>query len=247
MLVLNNIFSWISVNSTIISLFATLTLVFITGVYVYFTKKILDSAVRQSNLISNPVIGIQIKSMEIGVTWSNNRRMLGIKPQLINLGNAPAINVLVDAEILLEYSNILGEKVIPARFEPGIISFIRPGEEINDKSVYLEFGNTSVASLLDDFREQHRLNVYRVNTDPTVKPYEASKLRICLFYMNNLGQYFESNYETFLRLDDIPNDDETAELLNAPRLSKFYAGPIYKNEMDKKISNRKNKRELSGW
>jgi len=232
-----------------VQLAANLVLVIITGIYVYLTKRILDSTIRQSKLVSNPVVGIRLGHMWIFEVYGPSRRNLSIGLNLTNVGNAPAIEVLVDAEIILQYSNIQGEKVIPGRFEPSSIPFIRPGEEITEDSRYNpNFGNTCIRHLLDDFRECHRLNMHRIETDPAKEPYNASMLRVCVYYRNNLGQYFESTYETYLHLGQIPEDDEATELaeIYVPT-PKFYAGPISKKEMGNDISSRNSKRDLCGW
>jgi len=249
-----DVLNWLQANESVVSLAATIVLVIITGIYVYLTKKILDSTVRQSKLFSNPVIGIRLGHMRISKVYGPSRRNLGIGLVLTNVGNAPAIEVLVDAEIILQYSNIRGEKVIPARFEPSSIPFIRPGEEIPEDSIHNpNFGNTCITHLLDDFRECNRLNIHRIETDPTKEPYNASRLRVCVYYRNNLGQYFESSYETYLHIGEIPEekipeDDETAELpqIYVPR-PKFHAGPISKEKMYKDIPFRNSKRDLCGW
>ncbi|GAG59067.1 unnamed protein product [marine sediment metagenome] len=123
MLVLN----WLGINGSILSLLVTIILVIITGVYVYFTKRILDSSIRQLNLLPNPVIGIRIEHMTVGKVFGPSRRNFSIGLSLTNVSNAPAIEVLIDAELTLQYSNIKGEKVIPVRFEPNSVPFIRQG------------------------------------------------------------------------------------------------------------------------
>lgn len=239
---------WLQANASIISLISTLTLVIVNILYVYLTKKALNVAIRQSNLVYNPVVGIRLCKMGISKMYGPSRRNLSIGLRLTNVGNAPAIDVLVDAEIILQYSNIQGEKVIPARFEPASIPFIRPGEEITDRSIFPDFGNTCVTHLLDDFRECHRLNTLRIETDPTREPYNASMLRVCVYYRNSLEQYFESVYETYLHLEKIPKENESAEVtqIYIPR-PKFHTRPILKAEMDKKMAERDAKRDLCGW
>jgi len=162
---------------------------------------------------------------------------------------------LVDAEIILQHLDIHGEKVIPARFEPSSISFICPGEEISENHSHDPgFGNTCIKYLLDDFRKCYRLNIHRIDTEPTKDPYTASRLKVCVYYRNNLGQYFESRYETYLNIIKITEgkileDNETAELsqIYIPTRSKFYAYPISKEEINKSISFRNSKRDLCGW
>lgn len=249
-----DVLNWLQTNGSVVSLAATIVLVIITGIYVYLTKRMLDSTIRQSKLVSNPVIGIRLGHMTISKVYGPSRRNLAIGLNLTNIGNAPAIEVFVDAEIILQYSNIQGEKVIPARFEPSSIPFIRPGEEILEYPSHNPgFGNTCITHLLDDFREYHRLNIHRIETDPTKEAYNASRLRVYVYYRNNLGQYFESTYETYLHIGKtpevkIPEDDETAELsqIYVPR-PEFHTGPISKEKMDKDISFRNSKRDLCGW
>ena len=248
-----SIIEWINTNATIISLITTITLVIITAVYVFFTKRILDTSVQQSKLAYNPVIGINLDSMIISEVFGPDRRNMNINLELTNVGNAPAIEVIVDAEITFTYSNIQGEKTIPARFEPENIPFIRPNEELDQSSCSSNFGNTLITHLFDDFREANRLNIHRIKTDPTQESYNASCLKIIIYYRNNIGQYFESNYETYLHLEstndnEFPKDNESAELkqIYIPR-PKFHTSPISKEKMDKEISVRNSKRELCGW
>ena len=44
-----------------------------------------------------------------------------VELELTNVGNAPAIELMLDSEVELRYSNINNENLIPARFEPNII------------------------------------------------------------------------------------------------------------------------------
>ena len=245
---------WIRINEPIISLASSIMLIAVTGIYVYLTYGILGTTIRQSNLTSNPVIGIRLGKMTISEVWGNGRRSLNIGLNLANIGNAPAINVLVDGEIILQHSNIQGEMIIPARFEPGNMPFIRYGEDLAEGPSHdLSFGNTCITHLLDDFRECHRLNLHRIETDPTRKSHTASMLRVCIYYQNNLGQFFESIYETYLHIGkipegSIPENDETGTLsqIYIPR-PKYSAGPIPRDEVDKRIAERNGKRHLCGW
>lgn len=253
--------NWLQVYGSVLSLIASIILVLVTGIYVYFTKRILDSTIRQSNLVSNPVIGIKVGEMHISEVFGPSRRNLSIGLNLINVGNAPAIDVLVDSEIVFSYTNINGENTIPARFEPYSIPFIRPGEEISEENFHNpSFGNQYIIHLFDDERECNRLNINRIETNPEKESYNSSLLRVCLYYKNNLGQHFESTYETHFRVGDHikkagdpldfipPKDNESCQLheINVPR-SKFHSGPIKEKIMNRNIKRRNLKRNLCGW
>ncbi len=243
-----DVWNWLQVNGPILSLLATMLLVLITAIYVYLTKKILDSTISQSKLIYSPVIGIRLGTIGISQVFGPSRRNLNVDLSLTNVGNAPAIEILVDGEILLQYTNIEGEKMIPSRFEPIIIPFITPGEEIKNDMHGLNFGNKCIKYLLDDFRECHRLNIQRIKTDPTKEAYSSSKLRIIIYYRNNIGQYFETTAEAYLHAKEIPEQDDTnaLPLIHGPILE-FHAGPISRKEIDNCISSRNKKRYLCGW
>jgi hypothetical protein len=216
---------------------------------VYYSKKTLDDVIRQSNLSQNPVVGIRIKSMGVSKVFGPSRRQLSVDLVLANIGNAPAIEILVDAEIELQYSNIEGEKIIPDRIKPRSVPFIRPGEEVaKNPFISPNFGNDCVTHLFDDFRECTRLNILRIDTDPTREPYKTPKLTIIAYYANNVGQYFNSRYETHCDLQKIPEDNKTATLTQVfiPR-PKFHSGPTTKEQMNREISERDQKRKLCGW
>jgi hypothetical protein len=241
--------TWLQTNAALISLITTIVLVIITAVYVYLTKKILDTSVRQSNLIPNPVIGIRLGNIKVGAVYGPSRRSLSVKLNLINIGNAPGIELLVDGEFVLHYTDINGEKQIPARFEPRFISYLRPGEEMLEvSSPSLSFGNNCIKYLFADFRECKRLNMKRIETDPTRRPYKSSIIKIYVYYRNNLGQYFESTYMTHLKLEELPEDNQSIEIkqIYFPN-PEFHSAPTAKKLINKNISYRNTKRYLSGW
>jgi len=222
-----------------------MVLVIVTTIYVYVTKRILDETRKQSTLSYNPVLGVKLESVHVGQVFGPQRRQMGAEFTLLNIGNAPAVNILCDAEVVLKYSNIDKETEIPSRHEPTVIPFIQPGEAVKDFN-YPNFGNTCVTHVLDDFRECSRLNKLRLEKDPTQEAYHATKLRIYAYYRNTLNQYFESIYEVQMGCDEIPQHDEIKELHLYPD-PHFHSGPTTKKEMDERISLRNSKRNLCGW
>ena len=177
---------------------------------------------------------------------------MSVAVELLNVGNAPAIEVLVDAEIELRYSKINGENKIPARFEPEMIPFIRPGDTVTEASP--NFGNSLITHFFDDVRESSRLNIHRIETDATQESYKTSKLKVVAYYRNSLGQYFVSYYESEICIwskldeDGIPKDNETGEVsqVYVPR-PVFHAGIADEVLSKEEIEQRNAKRELSGW
>lgn len=230
----------------------TIVLVVVTAFYAYWTKGILKATVDQSKLSLNPVIGIGVKEMTISEVFGPNRRNMLVDIELTNVGNAPAIEVLVDAEIELRYSNINGEKIIPARFEPAMIPFIEPGKRAGDIS--LCFGSKFITHFFDDVRESNRLNLHRIETNPTRDAYKTSRLTVYVYCRNSLGQNYRSHFETEISIwssidkDPIPKDDETAKvsMTYIPRPI-FHAGIVDEHVSILEIMERNKLRKYCGW
>lgn len=244
-------------NSGAVTTLATITLAIITAFYAYWTRGILKATSRQSRLSLNPVIGIGVKKITIGATFGRQRRNMAVDLLLTNVGNAPAISVQVDGEIILRHSRIDNHKVIPMRFETDLIPFIKSGDEFSGLS--LSFGNDLITHFFDDVREAHRLNLHRIATDPTRESHNASRLRIIVYYKNSLGQHFKSIYEIEIDIiviakageklsDGIPNDDESVEvrMIYVPRPS-FHSTVFEETSAKIEIDQRNRMRDLCGW
>ena len=245
-------FDWIQLYSAGINAITTVLLAFITAYYAYLTRNILLATQKQSKLSLDPVIGIRITKGGISEVFGEDRRNMSFALELVNVGNAPAIEVRVDAEIIYRHTNIKGYHAVPARFEPSIIPFLRPGE-IND-DCHPNFGNASIFHFFDDVRESLRLNWLRIDTDPTKESYNASRLRVICYYRNSLSQCFKSYYETEIDLEDegrsdpIPKDDEVKEVSMPPFPRPiFHAEPIERAAIDGELSKRNSIRQLSGY
>lgn len=246
-------FDWIESYSASINVLATIVLVSVTGYYAFLTRRILLATEQQSKLSLDPVVGIKVTNIGISKTYGPNRRNMGVELELVNVGNAPAIEVLVDAEINFRHTNVDGNKTVPIRFEPDVVPFLRPGEANIDR--HLSFGNKAIIHFFDDVRESLRLNWHRIDTDPTKESFDASRLRVICYYRNSLGQCFKSTYETEIDLEDednprdpIPDDNQTKDV-SMPLLPRpiFHAEPISATQMDLEIDGRNGLRRLSGW
>lgn len=245
-------FNWIGANAASINVIATVVLVSVTAFYAYLTWRILRATEVQSKLSLDPVVGIKVVKGGISEVFGPDRRNMSFELELVNVGNAPAIEVRVDAEVAFRHTSIKGNKTVPARFEPDVIPFIRPGEKNTD--CHPNFGDKAVIHFFDDVRESLRLNWHRIDTDPSKESFDASRLRVICYYRNSLSQCFRSYYETEIDLwgddpkDPIPGDNETKEV-SMPALPRpvFHAEPITNELMESELSTRNENRRLSGW
>ena len=235
-----------------LSFLATLVLVAITAYYAYVTKGILEATANQARLAQSPVVGINLVAVHISEVFGQDRRNMSVSLDVANVGNAPAIELLVDAEIDLQHSDINGLKTIPARFTPEMIAYLRPGENSDKPSP--NFGNTTIAHFFDDVRESNRLNLHRIKTDPTRDSYRASRLRVVVYYRNVLGQYFKSVLETDISLwepgsdNEIPPDDQQCEVhFKVLGRERFHAGTASAEQVSQELELRSQNRFHSGW
>jgi hypothetical protein len=243
---------------SIANLVLTAILAALTATYVVLTRRLLKTAVRQSRLASNPVVGVRVKKIFIGEKFGPGRQDLGVDYELINLTDAPAIAVTVDGEIILKHSAVKGETRIPQRFDPEFVPFLRPNETLSDELGHrsLSFGNKCVDATLDDLRENERRNFERIEADPSQEPFLGPRLRIVVRYSNNLGQHFQSEWEAYLSVWNkeqgggfkMPDRRENIEItpLNIPR-PKFRASPETDAEMIAAMRAFEKRRDLSGW
>lgn len=247
----------------------TIILVLITGYYAIVTNHLVKNSREQILMQYVPVLGVKIKKIEIGGEFGPGRRQLHIDMEITNIGNAPAINVLLDAEIQLQYSNIDNNNIIPSRFEPESIPFILSGNSVknSDNEERLNyftpgFGNSLVYALLEDFKENERLNLERKENNILVE-YKKPKLSLFLYYQNSLSEFFKSTWEVFIDLEKIsipqpdgrtylspkyPEKNESVKIheLNIPRPI-FSTIHISKENIIDEIEKRNLKRDLSGW
>jgi len=232
--------------------FTSVILVVITGFYAHLTRGILIATANQSRLSLIPVIGIKITKIGISEVFGPGRRNMSVALELTNVGNAPAIEVLIDAEVELRYSKINNESVIPARHDPYAIPFIQPGQIATEANP--NFGNVLVTHFFDDVRESVRLNMHRIETDPRRDSYKTSRLNIFVYYRNSLGRCFKSIYSTEIGIftqigaDPIPKEYEKSNVsqIFLPRPT-FHAGIDSKITFEQDLDRRARKRKISGW
>lgn len=259
-----NVVEWFNANQGFILCLSNFILIAVTLTYVILTNKILRTADKQFKVASNPIIGLKIKKMHIGKVYGPKRRTLTISLDIQNIGNSPAMDIQIDGELILSHTSIDGQKTIPAYGEPRRLPFLTVGEkEVNDFETDVHFGNKAIIYLFDDFRENSRLNMHRIETDPTMESYKAAKVRIIVYYNNNLGQLFQSVYDThvdmgmdiknekdkvIIKNKDVPRDDEELELNHHPIVRPvFYSKLLTTSELDSEMRERNIHRDLSGW
>lgn len=217
----------------------------------YYAKKAVQVAKEQLKLISNPVIGIEVNNIDISKVYAGKyrRRNMRAEVEITNIGGDPAIEVLIDGEIELEYSNIKGETIIPARFPPSQKSFLISGDKVSGNEIVLDFGNVFVEHFFESSKVMCELNQQRIRNTPWKDAYQTAKLIVYVYYSNNVGQYFKSQYVIYIYLEGkIPNKNEEGKVgkVYIPRPI-FSNTVISKRSMESEIEARDKKRCLCGW
>jgi hypothetical protein len=241
--------NWINVGVTTV-------LVSITAYYTYYTKILVNNTERQIRLSQNPVIGIKIHGFYICPEQDNGRRELSIPYSLENIGTHPAIEIFVDSEIELPKGNISGEKIIPARFEPDFIPYLKPNMTIPSEKDRLSqnYGNKLIHQLLVDYIGEDYKNFHPHLGSPRLwmDDEDLRKIKACItfyvYYRNSFSQYFESVLKVYVHVyKNSKNMDEYLMYqLNLTGQS-FNSNPILKEKMENDIKCRNQKRTLCGW
>jgi hypothetical protein len=241
-----DILEWVNTYSGALTFFATLILVIITAVYVKFTQSMMDSAKAQFISQQNPVIGIKVNDMYLGCI-SESYLQFNIDFTLTNLGNAPALEVLIDSEIKSNFFHFKGENVIPSRWV-STIPFIRVGEELySDPQVknapfFSQSFNSDVFEIMDKgFKKEQKLNQKRIekNHEPE---YRSNIFLIDVYCKNSFNHFFKSHFETYLILGEkFPDYIEVKPYFEPAQ--KFYSRPISEDDFKEETASRKLKRE----
>jgi len=208
-------------------------------------------------LSQNPVIGIKIHRFDICPEEANGRRELSIPYSLENIGNHPAIEIFVDSEIALPKGNIDGESIIPARFEPDFIPYLKPNIIYPPRKGFLSqnYGNKFINQLLIDYLGEK----YKIFEPPTSPRFAIlmddedlrkvkANITFYAYYRNSFSQYFESVLKVYIHVYRDP-DRSTEFLIYQLNLSgqSFNSSPISREKMEYEIKCRNKKRRLCGW
>ncbi len=187
-------------------------------------------------------------------------RDFGTQLMLINLGNAPAIEINVDGEIVLQHFAVGDCSDLPSRFWSQMIPFLRPDEAATEgegKHFSPIFGFPCIVAMYEDWKrcfdearwkpameevkEVEELNIWQRFNMVVKQPV----LRIVVYYRNHLEQYFKSTLEVPLYLQE-ELTDEPLEIREAGVPSTvFHAGPIDKDKMIDEMKDREKRRRLS--
>jgi len=234
--------SWVLVG-------VTGALAIMTGIYACMTHKILLETRRQTKLMPNPVLAIHLHALEMEEGPDGSARNLAIHFDLSNKGNAPAIDVSTDAEIVLHYTYRNGQQELPAHSAGGRIAFIgtkkRDSVAALDPKEYPRFGPITLDHLRREFLKRAELASKGQDTGSNPIKYEPPILRIHAYYRNNLQQYFKSLYEAYLDASMAPGGQRITDLSPAKSPAPtFSAYTVSKQDMDKELSGRNQKRRL---
>jgi hypothetical protein len=149
-------------------------------------------------------------SMKVSEPGRNLRRGLTVNWQVDNGGNSPAIDLIVDVEVILTNASIEGRKVIPSQGKPEQLAFLSANAE--PYSRHAVFGKTLVAAILEDYRNCRRENTnMRREQDKYASicqvEFSHPRVRVVTYYRNYLEVCFRSTYEAGIFATQIPECD----------------------------------------
>lgn len=249
--------NWLSNNISLLTLIVTAILTVTTFLYTLITRRML-------RLASQPTITIRSKNVSISpditdtASISGNDDSLGkerycvaFEIELTNIGNQPAQNIYVDAEVYFKENRPLGNKALPVHL-PEFISFLAPQSK-DDKATIISarFDNFVARELIRDFfKGRHSLEGLpflpsRAEME-NPKLWPSPKVIIRCFYSDIQGHNYLSEQLLFFHIwKDNEHGKLDIYLLNMQELQFVGIKPVSKTFREHYIKNNRHKRYMS--
>ena len=217
---------------------------------------------RQIRLAFNPYIGVDFGRVEFVGGYdaskedfdNNSYLYMTVLFECYNLGNSPAIEVIIDSELELPYTDTNGLINIPSEANCHI-SFIDNSDKDHDKMKSwnkITFNEKCAEIIKQDILK---------GTEACDKNHKKKRiLRLFIYYKNSLGIYFKSTYETWIDFSASNRYPYSIDELSADEIKINPSPPpiyledkdssyldwrkITKKKMDKEIKQRNMNREF---
>jgi hypothetical protein len=249
--------NWISNNISFMTLIVTALLAIITLLYTLITRRML-------RLASQPTITIRSKNVSItpdipdtAIIHGNEdslgkeRYCVAFEIDLKNIGNQPAQNIYIDAEVHFKVNRPLGNKALPVHL-PEFISFLAP-QSNDDKtaSVFARFDNFVARELIRDFFEGRRNmegSPFLPSRDEMGNPklWPSPKVILRCFYSDIQGHNYISELQLFFHIwKDSKHKKMDIYLLNMQELEFVGIKQVSKRFREHYIKKNRHKRYMS--
>ena len=243
---------WMSENVTILTLFATWALAVITIFYTFINRKMLQ-------LSSQPTVKIEAKDITIfpdikddinlsdveNIVDNKIRYWVSLNLKISNIGNNPAQNICVDANVNFKKRKPLNNKELPIHM-PTFIDFLPPQSDnsnFSEKEVNLSFDNFVARELIKDFFEGRK--------DPPGSPFlvnnkemkdldlwPSPKIIVRCLYSDIQGQNYSSEIRLFFHIyKDSDEKKLKIYLLNMNELNFIGIKRVSKRYREKYLKN----------
>jgi hypothetical protein len=242
----------ISENVTILTLFATWTLAVITMLYTFINRKMLQ-------LSSQPTVKIEAKDITISPDIKNDTNLSDIENivdnkerfwvsfnlEILNIGNNPAQNICIDANVNFKKRKPLDYKELPIHL-PTFIDFLPPqsGNDIfSEKKVNISFDNFVARELIKDFFEGRKdwpgsPLLVNDNEMKDLDLWPSPKITVRCLYSDIQGQNYCSEIQLFFHIyKDSDEKKLKIYLLNMGELNFIGIKRVSKRYREKYLKN----------
>ena len=184
----------------VLSLLSSLAMIVVTVIYVAQTKRQANYAKKSAELVAEQIKTDKQPCIVPNVTNSHGsafdasdytRIQLGFEVELKNVGDAPAINIYTFAELELQFtSDADGKKaLLSAALLPRFVQALSGGEK---EIVDIHFETSEVIALAKELAKADKMNIERIEKDPSQHPYNGANLIVHVLFKNIMGQWSES-------------------------------------------------------
>jgi hypothetical protein len=244
-----------------INIILSAVLAVLTLIYVYFTYRLFSVSSKGVESQARPVLAISVSNIRMGHKFlDGNRQDFSVAYTIQNIGNSAAIAISLDCEVRLLHTQVEGASEIPQRFPPDIVNFLPSGERYEHS---FSFGNKACSLIREDYKDSERMNLKRIELNPTQEAIGSPVVIVSAYYRNIHGDLFvsrfTSSFSPFRNEPDgrggfrfagwgMPDRDEdiSFSLIRYKELS-FETKSMSQKQVDQEMAQREQRRHLSGW
>ena len=195
--------------SSFCMLLVTTIYAIITWWHAKYSKQTLLETIKQNREERQPYIVPTIMKVRGGAfdTSTYIRVQLSFEYQLENVGDSAAVTLYTLLYAKLEYQS--EPKLVYAHLMPNYVHSLKVGQKIENR---LHFETDEFRDIIEDLEICHVKNMKRIETDASVSAFHGPTIILQTFYMNMVGQWFESILEQELLDIEKPSKEPQKEI-----------------------------------
>lgn len=199
-------------------------------------QQMVESMHKQLKQANHPCIIPRITATHGSKCFYKDRRQLLINFEISNIGNGPALGIYAFAWFKLKYIKYHDNDLVPMFYLPDYVPSLAIGEKAECS---LRFENEEIDVLVEDLNQEYKLNMERVNTNPSRPVFHGTDLVIKIYYKNISNQWYEATYMQEIKGLFIKNEEKADKSPKDIENSKGRTSPKREKQINKHVPPKK--------